>query len=74
MIKIYYYMKSKEDTVDVQITYKCLHICTCLSNLKLVDDISDDFDQEYWFLCLHYEMEAIFPDIMSHLRNIYDTA
>lgn len=20
------------------------------------------------------EMEAIFPDIMSHLRNIYDTA
>lgn len=36
MIKIYHYMKSKEDTVDVQITYKCLHICTCLSNLKLV--------------------------------------
>lgn len=54
MIKIYHYMKSKEDTGDVQITYKCLHICTYLSNLKLLDDISDDFDQEYWFLCPHY--------------------
>lgn len=54
MIKIYHYMKSKKDTGDVQITYKCLHICTYLSNLKLLDDISDDFDQEYWFLCPHY--------------------
>lgn len=40
-------MKSKEDIVDVPINYKCLHICTYISNLKLLDDISDDFDQEY---------------------------
>lgn len=54
MIKIYNYMKSKEDTVNVQITDKCLHIFTYISNLKLLDVISNDFDQEYWFLCPHY--------------------
>lgn len=54
MIKMHRCMKSKEDTIDVQITYKCLHICTYISNPKLLDDISDDFDQEYLFLCLHY--------------------
>lgn len=48
MIKMHLCMKSKEDTVDVQITYKCLHICTYISNPKLLDD------QEYLFLCLHY--------------------
>lgn len=47
MIKLYHYMKSKEDIVDVPINYKCLHIYTYISNLKFLDDISDDFDQEY---------------------------
>lgn len=47
MIKMYHNMKSKEDIVDVLINYKCLHICTYISNLKLLDDISDIFDQEY---------------------------
>lgn len=51
---MYHYMKSKEDIVGVLINYKCLHLCTYISNLKLLDDISSDFDQEYWFLCLHY--------------------
>ena len=54
MIKMYHYMKSKEDIVDVLNNYKCLHICTYISDLKLLDDISDDFDLEYWLLCLHY--------------------
>lgn len=44
---MYHYMECKEDIVDVLINYKWLHICTYISNLKLLDEISDDFDQEY---------------------------
>lgn len=44
---MYHYMKNKEDIVDVLINYKYLHICTYISNLNLLDDISDVFDQEY---------------------------
>lgn len=44
---MYHYTKSKKDIIAVLINYKCLHIYTYVSNLKLLDDISDDFDQEY---------------------------
>lgn len=67
-------MKNKADTVNVLVNYKSLHISTYNSNPKLLYDVSDDSDQEYWSLCLHNWEEAIFPDGMSHLRNIYETA